>query len=221
MALIDREARRGRALTGLLLIAGALVANVAFAALGVVFDYPDVLQHPAGEILARFHSDALLIGGLFLLLAVGAGLLAPIAVRLSRLAGPGRVARAAAVVGVAAAAVQVVGLLRWPLVVPFLAGSAGAVETFETLHTVLGKVVGESVGYTLTAAWTVLIVVATRRAGLIGRGSAVLGFLSAPMILAGLLVPLGVPGADLTNFVGYVVWSLWLVVSGVGLIRGR
>lgn len=39
------------------------------------------------------------------------------------------------------------------------------------------------------------------------------------MILAGVLVPPGVPGADLTNFAGYVLWSLWLVALGVRLTR--
>lgn len=49
-----------------------------------------MLQFPAAGILTRFHADPLLVGELSLLLAAGAGLLAPIALRLSRLAGPTR-----------------------------------------------------------------------------------------------------------------------------------
>jgi hypothetical protein len=73
----------------------------------------------------------------------------------------------------------VIGLLRWPLVVPFLAADdPAAVATFETLNTVLGQV-----------------------------------------ILAGLLVPLGVPGADLANFIGYVLWSVFLMVLALSRPR--
>ncbi|GGK67146.1 hypothetical protein Ppa06_23890 [Planomonospora parontospora subsp. parontospora] len=225
--------------TAILLIVGAVVVNTAFALLGTAFDYPDVLQYPVEEVLRRFHADRARITGLFLLLATGAALLAPIAVRAARLAGAGLLPRTSAAVGVAAAAVQVVGLLRWPLLVPPLAVTladpgataadrAAAVDRFHTLHTVLGQIVGEAFGYLLTAAWTVLIVVALRRGGaghpvphrfVLGRFSAGLALLSVPPILAGLLVPLGAPGADLANFIGYVAWSLWLVVFGAGLLR--
>ena len=90
-----------------LLVAGAVVVNVAFAGLGSVFDYPDVLNHPAAEVLATFHDKQGAVSGLFLLLAIGAGLMAPIAVSVGRL-GSSRLLRASVVVGVAAAVVQVV-----------------------------------------------------------------------------------------------------------------
>ena len=117
--------RRASADTGIrrtaaLLIAGAVTVNVAFLGLGTAFNYPDVLNEPPADVLATFHDNQLLIGGLFLLLAVGAGLLAPIAIGLSRL-GSSSALRWSRPVGIAAAAVQVIGLLRWPLVVPFLA----------------------------------------------------------------------------------------------------
>jgi MFS family permease len=230
MSSSKHPGRPGRIGTGALLIAGAVVANAAFAGLGAVFDYPDVLRRPAEEILTRFHADALIVGGLFLLLACGAALLAPIAVRLSRIAGRGRLATAAMVTGIAAAAVQVIGLLRWPLAVPFLAGvvtdpaasaadRADATDTFRTLHTVLGQAVGEAGGYALTAAWTVLVIAALPRPRRGGRIIAALGLASAAMILAGLLSPLGVPGADLANFLGYLAWSVWLVALGIAIIR--
>ena len=39
-----------------------------------------------------------------------------------------------------------IGLLRWPLIVPFLADRENT-DAFETVHTVLGTVVGETFGY--------------------------------------------------------------------------
>jgi hypothetical protein len=110
--------RRARhRLIAALLVAGAVVVNAAFIGLGSVFDYPDVLNHPAAEVLATFHEKQGVVSALFLLLAVGAGLMAPIAVSVGRL-GSSRLLGASVVVGVAAAVVQVVGLLRWPLLAP-------------------------------------------------------------------------------------------------------
>jgi hypothetical protein len=84
-------------------------------------------------------------------------------------------------VGIAAAAVQVTGLMRWPLLVPgYAAGAASpdpavvaaAHDSFATAHRILGTVIGETLGYLLTAAWTLLVLVLLRRvATLCGSGS--------------------------------------------------
>lgn len=208
--------------TALLLISGALLVNLAFVGLGLVFDYPDVLNAPPAQVLIRFDEQPVLIGGLFLLLATGAALLAPIAIALATL-GTGRLLAASRVVGVAAAAVQVIGLLRWPLIVPFLAGpapSAEAATTFDTVNLVLGTIVGETVGYALTATWTVLVCLGLRRV-LLGRALTATGLVAAALIAVGTVEPLGVEPAGLANFVGYVVWSVWLVAVAVLLLVRR
>ncbi len=43
-----------RKLTAALLILAAVLANVGFTALGSIFNYPDVLDEPAGQVLASF-----------------------------------------------------------------------------------------------------------------------------------------------------------------------
>src|SRR6476659_10169442 len=101
-----------------LIVVAVVLANAAFIGLGSVFNYPDVLQDPAAEILVAFRADEATIIALFVTLAVSAALLAPIAILLGRLAAnePGLWSMR---VGAAAAVVQVIGLLRWPLIVPF------------------------------------------------------------------------------------------------------
>jgi hypothetical protein len=47
------------------------------------------------------------------------------------------------------------------------------------------------------------------------------GAISAALILSGVLIPLDVPGVDEANFIGYVLWSLWLVALATLLVRGR
>ena len=64
--------------------------------------------------------------------------------------------RLAVPVGVAAATVQVVGLLRWPLLVPGWAAE-NSVDAFATANRLLGTLVGETFGYLLTALWTGLV----------------------------------------------------------------
>ena len=126
--------------------------------------------------------------------------------------------RASVYVGIGAAVVQVIGLSRWPILVPGLAETAtdatktaaeraDAVDTFNTLNDVLGTAIGETLGYTLTATWTVLIIKALQERRIIGRFRAIFGFVSAGLIVLGVLVPLDAPGADLANFGGYVLWS--------------
>src|SRR6188472_3268025 len=88
---------------------------------------------------------------LAVVLALSAALLAPIALLVGRLA-PNQLGRWSIRVGIAAAVVQVIGLMRWPLIVPFLADRENT-DTFETVHTTLGTVIGETLGYLLTATW--------------------------------------------------------------------
>ena len=140
------------------MVVAVVLANVAFLGLGSVFEYPDILQEDANEILAAFRDDEGTIITLFVLLALSAALLAPIAILLGRIAG-NELGRWSIGVGIAAAVVQVVGLSRWPLIVPFLADREDT-DAFETIHTVLGQVIGETFGYLLTATWTVLIIYA-------------------------------------------------------------
>jgi hypothetical protein len=198
------------------MVVAVVLANVAFLGLGSVFDYPDILQEDADEILAAFRDDEGTIIALFVILALSAALLAPIAILLGRLAG-NELGRWSIWVGIAAAVVQVIGLSRWALIVPFIADREDT-DAFETVHTVLGTVVGETLGYLLTATWTVLIIYALGQR-LAGRWFTYVGLAAAALIALGVLVPLDVPGTDFANFAGYILWSIWLVAFAVLIWR--
>jgi hypothetical protein len=214
--------------TAFLLILAAVLANVAFTALGSIFNYPDVLDEPAGRVLASFrdHKDA--VRAWFSVLALSAALLAPVAIGVGRLSAA-RPMRAAVWVGIAAAVVQVVGLMRWPILVPGYASdaasadpaaAAGGRDAFRTASAILGTTIGETLGYLLTATWTVLVVVALGRA--FGRWFPVLGGAAAALVLVGVLSPLDLPVVDTANFLGYVLWSVWLIAFAVAiLVRER
>lgn len=211
-----------RKLTATFLILAAVLANVGFTALGGIFNYPDVLNEPAGQVLASFRDHQSAVSGWFLVLALAAALMAPIAIGVGRLSTQ-RAMRIAVPVGIAAAVVQVIGLLRWPILVPGYASDAasgnGAIassarDSFTTVSDILGTALGETLGYLLTATWTVLVVVALGRR-YAGRWFQVLGLTSAALVLVGVLGPLDLPAVDAVNFIGYVLWSVWLIAFGV------
>lgn len=204
-----------------LLVTAAALAIAGFTALGSIFDYPAVLKHPAAEILAAFRDHQSGVTTWFAVLMVSAALLAPAGILLGRLAGGSR-GRVIAVVGVAAAVVQVVGLSRWVLLIPGVsadaldpATGADAVQRFAGLHFWLGTVIGETIGYALTATFTVLVV----QAVLAPIWVRILGYAAAGLIATGVVIPFGVGVASLSNFAGYVLWCLWLIVLAVVLWR--
>jgi len=215
-----------RTAAGILIVA-TVAANAAFVGLGSTFEYPDVLQKPTPEILQLFLSAQASTMAWFAILALGAAMLAPASVLLAR-QFKGATARWPARLGVAAAIVQVIGLSRWFLIIPGLAARAtdgtatasqraAASSSFETAHRVLGSIVGETLGYTLTAAWTVAVLIAVGPA-LARLWFKALGFAGATLIFLGVLVPLGLPGADTANFIGYIVWSVWVLMLAVKLL---
>jgi hypothetical protein len=215
-----------RKTTAALLITAAITTNAAFTALGTVFNYPDVLKEPVDDVLAAFRASQGAVIGWFSVMAFSAALFAPIAIGVGRLSTRTTM-RLAVPVGIAAAVVQMVGLLRWPLLVPGYAASAtspdptvaaAARDSFETAHRLLGNVVGETFGYSLTAAWTLLVLAAVGRQ-IAGLWFTTAGSVSAVLIFAGVLSPLDLPVIDTANFVGYVLWSAWLVAFAILLLR--
>ena len=149
------------------------------------------------------------------MLALSAALMAPIAIGVGRLSAA-RPMRIAVWVGIAAATVQVIGLMRWPILVPGYA-SADNRDAFSTASDILGTAIGETIGYALTALWTALVIAALG-SRFAGRWFAWLGGLAAGLVFVGVISPLDLPVVDTANFFGYVLWSLWLIAFGVVLL---
>ena len=218
---VVRTSRRA----GAALAMASVLAIAGFTVLGSVFEYPQILGEPTAEVLALYREHQGAVVTWFLVLVVSAALMAPAGIWLGRLTG-GTLGRWIAGTGIAAAVVQVVGLQRWVTLVPGLSRDAldpsrraAAEDRFELWHTVLGKAIGETLGYALTATFTVLVVIALRRRSL-PRWLAVVGLTSAALIATGVVIPL-VETASLTNFAGYVAWCAWLIAVAVVLFHVR
>ena len=214
---------RTHRLAGAALALASMLAIAGFTVLGSVFQYPQILDRPTDDILTLFREHQSAVVTWFLVLVISAALMAPAGIWLGRLTG-GTLGRWIAGVGMAAATVQVVGLQRWATLVPDISRDAldpsrraAAEDRFELWHNLLGKAIGETLGYALTVAFTVLVVVALRRT-ILPRWLAVVGLASAALIATGVVIPL-IDAASLTNFAGYVAWCAWLIAVAVVLFR--
>ena len=137
--------------------------NVFFFALQATFEYPDILRQPADEILRRFAAGGPGLVALWYGFALVPALFLPAAVLLRRAFGPDASPWLALATpfAVVASVVQLLGLLRWPFLVPELAQAylapgadaatrAATVAVFRAFHQYAGVAVGEHLGYLFT-----------------------------------------------------------------------
>ena len=223
--------------TGALLIGLPIAFNMFLVLLGRLFEYPAILRSPVGDVLSRFHAGGLplkLVWYGFMLTAV---LLAPLAVLLGQVLARDdlEIVPVATTIGVLAAVVQVLGLARWPFLVPALArtyedpnSSPTAREAtavvFDSFHRYLGVAVGECLGYLFTGVWTLLVAIAMLQSSSFDDWLALTGIAVGLLLVVGSLEfvgPFEEHGWKLAGTIvpiAYIAWSLWLLVTGVVLL---
>lgn len=223
-----------RRLTGILLIVTPVTFSVFFSLLQANFSYPTILSAPSGDVLNRFHDGGASLIATWYGFALSALLFVPLVAALHRLLASDRVPflGIASAIGITAGIVQVLGLIRWPFLVPYLANvyvdpaSSAATRdavalVFQAFGHYAGNGVGENMGYLLTSVWTLLIALVIRRSLLFAPWLGWVGIPIALGIFAGVFVPLGIAAASTINAFSYILWALWLVVLGIVLLRSR
>ena len=184
-----------------LLILAAVLANVAFTALGSIFNYPDVLDEPAGQVLAAFRDHAGRVSAWFL--APGALRRAARADRDRRrpavvAAGPcGSRCRSGSRRPSCRSSACCAGRSSCPATPPTRRASTGvaaaARDAFTTASDILGTAVGETArlpphrGVDRCSS-------SSRSGGATPDAGSLLGAVSAVLVLAGVLSPLGPAG---------------------------
>jgi hypothetical protein len=224
---------RVRVLTASLLIAVPVLFMLFYGLLTMTFDYPGILREPAGEVLRRFAAGGPSLVLLWYGFALTPALFIPAAILLRRaFPATSPLLDLAVPLGVLAGLTQVLGLIRWPFVVPELARTfldpaaseatqAATLTVFGAFHQYAGVAIGEHLGYLFTGAWTLVIAAAMLTAPVFRPWLGWAGIASALGILVGLLEPAGIALAGTINAVAYLVWSLWLVGTGVSLLRAQ
>jgi hypothetical protein len=108
--------------------------NAAFAMLAARFDYPDILRQPSADLLAKFRAGSTPLVSAWRAFALTAVFIVPLVVSLSRAiddADPTLLA-VATTVGVLAALVQFLGLVRWPFYGALTRSNASPSRAHET-----------------------------------------------------------------------------------------
>lgn len=222
------HSRRLEIAGGACLILGAISFVAVFSYLAANFDYPDVLDGPAADVLPRLRAGGESMRAIWavysilpLLLIVGA-----VGARFALPSSPGR-ASLGAVFATVGALAMCLGLMRWPSVHWALAGayeSAGPearhaiAAVFAGQNLYLGNYVGEFLGELCLGIFFLLSALAMRAEsrfpswlGNAGAVFAVLFILGAFRNVAPPVQPL----ADINNF----LLPLWLIVLGGAIIR--
>ena len=202
---------------------------MAFGMLAATFDYPDILRRPTDEVLARSAQAARRLVLLWWVFAMTAVALAPTAVLLSSAldGAERRPTRPGATIGVLAALVQFLGLIRWPFLVPYLARIDADPEVsparreaidivFQSFNRYLGVAVGEHLGYLLTGGWSVLSAPRSPRPlrTRLARDRRDRHRRLARHVLTGVRRPQRAHGWKLAGTltpIAYIAWSLWLM----------
>jgi len=218
-------------LTGLLLIIVPLAFNVTFFLLQRAFEYPDILRKPTDYVLRRFQKGGAPLRQLWYAFAFSTIVFTPVPVLVEQVFQPGApwFLAVGTVMGVLAGAVQFLGLIRWPFLVPTLAemytepGASQAtrdsvVVVFQAFHRYAGVAIGEHLGYLFTSLWTALLCAAIIQTQVVSPVFGWLGLIPALGVLAGVLEEAGFKAAGAINAVSYILWSVWLMAFGVVLL---
>lgn len=227
--------KRVRQTTGILFILGAILVNIPYTLLIMNFDYPEILRFPTSEILERFAAGGPSLIWTWLAFAwVGLPILFGILLLPNALEDKSPAGKLALFFGAAGAFVQIVGLLRWPFVVPVLArlytdpqasvATKDAVAAvFQAVHQYGGVVLGEHLGQAFTILWMVLLSLSLLRNKILPCWFPVAGFAAASIyaLAQGELLATTIPGFpvwDAAGLIGSLMWLGWLVALGILLL---
>ncbi len=209
--------------------------TVGFFILVAVFDFPDILRDPAPERLARFVDGASTIIPTYYLLALTGLTQAALAV-LIWLCAPRRdepMLVLAALFGVLCGAFQIMGFIRWPIVIPYLAEAMAAAPNPQAqavitllegvMNRYAGMAIGEHLGFLGMGLWTLFLGIAVIKQPFIDRRLGWLAIVLGVATLAFGMEPLGDPFTPLGELTGgvFVVWTTWLILIATNLIRCR
>ncbi|MFD2574229.1 DUF4386 domain-containing protein [Spirosoma soli] len=222
-------------LIGRLLIAGVIFVMVPYTALTMIFDYPDILRQSPGIVLTRFQEGGATLIFTWWLFAIGGFPLLQAYVLIGqKLEQQNHAVRWATTVGVISAITQIIGLLRWPFVVPILAthyvnttdpGTKQAIEVvFSAIHQYGGVVLGEHLGQLFTIIYTVLLSRTFAQINLFPRWVSNLGYLASGIYLLAqgdlfaTVIP-NFPSWGLAGLLGSTLWLVWLLIIGVRFMK--
>jgi hypothetical protein len=198
------------------------------------FGYDDILREPTAEILQKFHAGGSQLVFAWLGFALSAFAFIPVALGFKKLmTAYGHVDQGASALAIASSIVQAIGLLRWVIVVPWLAevyvntsttttSKEAILLVFEATHRYGGMIIGEMVGQLLLMGWTSLIAAQLYKSHVIPRWLSLCGLFTVPFWLVGQTELLNRVIPEIAVFevipVAFMAWEAWLLGIAIVLI---
>ena len=229
------KAMRTEKIIGLLLIVGTLLLFVPYTILTVIFDYPHILREDTGLILTKFYNGGtplIIVWWLFAL--VGLPIIEAYVLIGQKLENKFYFVRWATTLALISGVVQIIGLLRWTFVMPYLAKTyvlsqdTTVKETckivFTTIHQFGGVILGEHIGQLFTIAWVLIISSAFDKLRLLPKWIIWLGYSSAFIYLLAqaelfkTVIP-NFPVWSLAGMIGSTLWLIWMLIVGISFLR--
>lgn len=223
---------------GLSLLHAAL-AGIAFLVLGAVFGFPDILRLPAADVLAKFNENPGTIRAAYFAFSWSSLLFVPLAVLLRRALGAGRrdegTLAVATALGLAAGLIQLLGFIRWTILVPFLASAyadpttspatrEALAVTYEFANRYLGMAIGEHLGWVFQGTWVLLLAVVLFRRGGLFRWLGGAGLVIAITMLIGTIEQFQIGGEEplaLLSSLGTTAFPFWQIALAAVLLRSN
>lgn len=219
---------------GLTVVHVALL-SVGFLILADQFSFPEVLRVSPEQRLALFREHQGLIVPAYYMMGLSGLTQIALAVMFhqSFSRGSSTVLVAALTAGVLAGAFQMMGFMRWPIAVPYLAEQMAAAPTPEMrsvvglleglLNRYAGMVVGEHLGFLAQGIWTLLIGIAMLRGPLFAWPYGLIGIVLGVAIGVSSLEQLGGPfeAIGMLSAPASAAWLGWLLMCGISLLRTR
>lgn len=225
------ENKRAILLGGLALIATGILYPAIFTFLAIRFDYPDVLDGPAREVLPKLLTGgwafraAWAVYGLLPLLLIPAGIGAFYALRKHMEGGM----RLALHLSILSSFALMIGLLRWSSIhweLGLFHQTADAAQRevidaiFKALNIYLGNYIGEFLGEGLMHGFLFLTAMAMLKAAAFPKWMGWTGIVISGLSLVGVFRNVnGIAASiqDLANML--MLFPIWLVILGIGLAR--
>jgi hypothetical protein len=218
-------------LLGLTLILFSITTSVAFGVLSAVFEFPDVLRRPGGEVLDLYAENASVIRPTYWVLGMTGLVLIGISIELGRLLserapGPSRLVSS---FGIATGIFWSLGYTRWPIAVPYLVelNKTGDKEQAANLYGLLnryaGMTVGEHLGFITMGIFAIALAVGLRRSNIGPKWLFPVGIFGGGLIAitAYEQYDTSVTILGALNGLANTVWFLWLLALGIVLLRAK
>jgi hypothetical protein len=183
----------------LLLVLEVVLMLVPFMILQSVFEFPDILRKPASEVFELYSSRQSIITPAYYFFMLSGLILIPLSIAMHRTLQSSSesnnlLLRISTGFGIGAGIAQILGFIRWPFLMPYLAdtyvSAASTTATkeaitvvYESFNRYAGMAVGEHLGWVLLGLWLMGISAVQLHSKIFRSWVGLLGLLSGALLL--------------------------------------